>query len=46
METARTRLTAAEKTARLREGYAAFNRGDVNRPRGYEKDTQRSTAAM
>ncbi len=30
METARTKLTAADKIARLREGYAAFNRGDVN----------------
>jgi ketosteroid isomerase-like protein len=30
METARTKLTAAEKIARLREGYAAFNRGDIN----------------
>ena len=30
METARTELTAAEKIAQLREGYAAFNRGDVN----------------
>jgi ketosteroid isomerase-like protein len=30
METARTKLTVAEKIARLREGYAAFNRGDIN----------------
>jgi len=30
METARTKLTTAEKIAQLREGYAAFNRGDVN----------------
>jgi ketosteroid isomerase-like protein len=30
METARTKLTVAEKIARLREGYVAFNRGDIN----------------
>jgi ketosteroid isomerase-like protein len=30
METARTKLTAAEKIAQLREAYAAFNHGDVN----------------
>lgn len=30
METTRTKLTPEQKIARLREGYAAFNRGDVN----------------
>jgi len=30
MEATRTKLTPEQKIARLREGYAAYNRGDVN----------------